>query len=204
MHNKQHNKKHSKRKRKQHPYQVSDLFTIYAQAGGALENEIAIKKKELSQLQKELAAEKSAERKEKLLQGIAAVQGQISDIQEKMKQLLRTVAQKASGVASSLSSGMKSIGTKISSSIKSSSLGKMVKSKIDEYRDNKVIKDYYALKAKILFQIQQLKTVKKNKDEICKKISKEECNSESSSQNQELFKENIGDVPELSYTDSSI
>jgi hypothetical protein len=191
----------SQRKRKQNPsQQVSEFFTIYAQAGGALEDEIVIKKKELSSLQEQLRAEKNAERREKLIQGIAMVQGQINSIQEKMKELLRKVAQKATSVATSLSSGIKSIGSKI----QSSGIGQMIKSKMEDYRSNKVIKDYYSLKGKLIFQIQQLKSMKPKKDEICKKVSIQECNArvplpKTSSLPAELFDEKIGEVPQLSY-----
>jgi gas vesicle protein len=98
---------------------MGTLLTMYGQAGGSLEQDVEAKRKELRELQTQLAAEKSAERREKIKKAMESVQGQIDQISEKMKQLLRGAAETASKAANYLSEGAKGFGSKLSSGFKS-------------------------------------------------------------------------------------
>jgi len=148
---------HKKRSRVKSHYRMrgmGTLLSMYGQAGGSLEQDVEAKRKELKDLQTQLSAEKSAERREKIKKAMDAVQGQINQLSEKMKQLLRGAAETASkaanflsegakGLGSKLSEGLASFGSKLSSGLKSATSD--ISNRYQDYKDRQALST--ALKA---------------------------------------------------------
>jgi hypothetical protein len=215
MVDKNHSKRHPKRRVKSvYGMKSKNLFYKYAQVGGSLEEEVEQKRKELKDLESQLAAERNEERKRAIEKSIFDAKAKIAGIQEKMKSLLKDVASKAGEAAGKLSSGIVSVGSKLSSGI--SSVGSKLSSGIasiskrlgvtelyNQYKNERAIKDYYSLKAKIVGQIEMLKRQKPRKDELCKRYTEKVCNETVVSKYPnaiELFEnEQPGGVPRLFY-----
>lgn len=191
-----------------------NLFHKYAQLGGGLEEEIEQKRKEIKDLEVQLSAEKNEERKQKIQKAIADAKSKITGIQDKMKNLLRNVASKAGEAASKLSSGISSLTSKLSSGVSTaasklssgiSSISKRlgITELYNQYKNERAIKDYYSLKAKIVGQIETLKRQKPKKDELCKRYTERICNESVITKYPnagELFQnEQPGGVPRLFY-----
>jgi hypothetical protein len=206
------NKLKSNRKRVKSAYSMrsKNLFEKYAQLGGSLEQEVEAKRKEIKSLEAQLAAERSEERKKQIKQSLEQANKKILEIQDRMKEMLKTVADKAKQAASKLSSGISSIGSKLSSG--ASSLGSKLSSGIstiaqkmgitelyNKYKDERAIKDYYTLKAKVVGQIETLKRLKVKKDNICKTFGETVCNSVYKGNSQLFADETLGGVPRLYY-----
>lgn len=209
-------KNRSSRKRVTSVYGMKskNLFYKYAQLGGGLEEEIEQKRKELKDLEGQLASERSEERKQKIQKAIADAKVKITGIQDKMKTLLKNVASKAGEAASKLSSGISSLGSKLSSGVSSaasklssgiSSISKKlgITEMYNQYKNEGAIKNYYALKAKIIGQIEMLKRQKPKKDDLCKKYTEKICNESIATKYPnagQLFQnEQPGGVPRLFY-----
>lgn len=159
------------------------LLSMYGQAGGALEDDVAEKKKELQKLQDQYKAEKNAERRAQIEKAMASAQVSINEAKEKMKNLLQGAADTASKAAATLgsklslfgaklSSGIKSTGAKLSSGIKSAT--SQLKDKYDDYKERSVIND--SIKAQ-----QQANRAQKKADELKDKASKTSYASSTSS-----------------------
>jgi hypothetical protein len=131
---------------------MGTLLGMYGQAGGALEDEVAAKKKELQLLKDQWAAEKSEERRAKLKKTMEGVQSSIDSAQAKMKELLRgaadTAMKAASALGSRFSSGLSSLGSRLSSSIKSAS--EDLSNKYSDYKDRQAINDYIKTKQQMV------------------------------------------------------
>lgn len=184
---------------------ISRVFNKYAQMGGALEQDIENKKKEIRDLEAQLSLEKNAEKKEKIQRSLADAKAKVAEIQARMKEMLKSVATKAGQIASKLSSGISSFTGKLSSGI-SSLAGKLssgVAKMYEQHKNERAVRDYYAMKAKIVDQITRLKSMKLKKDETCKHLSEKVCEDvviKKYPSPGELFKnEEIGGVPKLSY-----
>ena len=203
------------RKRVESVYSMKskNMFNKYAQLGGGLEEEIAEKRKELDRLEVQLKQERDETRRRNIERSIVEMKNKIVGIQEKLKAVLGTVASKAkemasklssgaSSLASKLSSGASSLGSKLSSGI--SSLGKAlgITERYNQYKNERVIKDYYNLKATIVTKIERLKKQKVQKDDLCKRYTDVICNEEVIKKyNKELVSDEvIGGIPRLNYT----
>jgi hypothetical protein len=133
------------------------LFNMYGGATEALEQEIANMKQNVANLNAQLSAEKNEHRKKKIREAIVKARQGMNAAKEKMKQLLRGVAETAGKAAAALSAGAKVAGKKLSAGLSSlgsklssglSSLGSAFKGKIKDYKDRKAIERYYSEKAK--------------------------------------------------------
>jgi chromosome segregation ATPase len=163
----------------------SVILKKYAQLGGSLEEDIEKKKKEISDLESQLSAEKNAEKRKRIERSLADAKNKVTEIQNRMKEMLKNVAERAGKVASKLSSGISSAASKLSSGISSaasklssgissatSSLSKL----FEKNKNERAIRDYYSMKSKVVMQIEMLKRQKPKKDEICKRVSEKTCN----------------------------
>lgn len=202
----------SNRKRVKSVYGMKsrNLFYKYAQRGGDLEQDIEQKKKEIKELEAQLAVEKSEERKRKIQTAINEAKSKALEIENRMKEMLKNVAAKASEAASKLSSGISSVASKLSSGAstvasKLSSGISTISKKLgitemyNQYKNERAIKDYYTLKAKVVGQIDQLKRQKPKRDEICKRHDCNEIVLKKYPSAGDVFNEPIGVVPRLYY-----
>ncbi len=108
-------------------------MSMYGQAGGSLEEDVAMKKKELEELQKKYKNEKSEEKRARIKKMMIETQNKMNDAKQKMKLLLRGIAKTTSKAASSLSDGMSSLALKLSAGINASKKNNQDK-EIDEAR----------------------------------------------------------------------
>ena len=133
---------------------MGTLLSMYAQAGGSLEGEVAEQKEEINTLQEQLTNERNAERREQIRKAMAIAQAKINVAKQKMKQLLEGAAETASKAAVSLgdnaqiateqfNQGAKVVGAKLSSGLASlkSSIGKKLSSGIKSISDK--VKSHY-------------------------------------------------------------
>lgn len=202
----------SNRKRVKSVYGMKshNLFYKYAQKGGDLEKEIEEKKKEIKDLEAQLAAERSEERKRNIQKAISDARTKVIEIENSMKEMLKNVATKASEAASKLSSGISSVASKLSSGASTvasklssgiSSISKKlgITEMYNQYKNERAIKDYYSLKAKVVGQIEQLKRQKPKKDEICKYHNCKDIVLKKYPSAGDIFNETIGGIPRLYY-----
>lgn len=163
--------------------------SIRSQLGGSLEEDIENKKKEIRDLESQLSAEKNAEKRKRIETALADAKNKMTQIQNRMKEVLKNVANKlssgmssiSSNLSSKLSSGMSSISSKLSSGMSSissnlSSVASTLSKLFEKNKNERAIKDYYSMKAKVVMQIEMLKRQKPKKDDICKRISEKTCN----------------------------
>ena len=179
--------------------------SIRAQLGGSLEEDIEKKKKEIRDLENQLSLEKNAEKRKRIETALADTKNKMMEIQNRMKEMLKNVGSKLSSgissISSKLSSGISSVSSKLSSGISSaaSTLSKL----FEKNKNEKAIKDYYSMKAKVVMQIEMLKRQKPKKDDICKRVSEKTCNEIVGKKYPlpgDLFaNEEIGGIPRLFY-----
>jgi hypothetical protein len=215
-------KSHRKRVKSAYSMKSKNLFDKYAQLGGSLEEEVEAKRKEIKELEAQLAAERSEERKQRIKQSLEDAKKRMSEVQERMKEMLKNVAEKTQQAASKLSSGVSSLASKLSTGAstvasKLSTGASTVASKLstgvstlaqkmgitelyNKYKDEQVIKDYYSLKAKVVGQIEMLKRLKIKKDTVCKTFGEKECNNVYKGNEKLFVDESIGGVPRLFYS----
>jgi len=179
-------------KQKQRVKSVYDMRSpsIRSQLGGSLEEDIEKKKKEIRDLESQLSAEKNAEKRKRIETALVDAKNKITEIQNRMKEMLKNVSSK-------LSSGMSSISSKLSSA--ASTLSQL----FEKNKNEKAIKDYYLMKAKVVMQIEMLKRQKPKKDDICKRVSEKTCNEivgkKYPSPGDLFVNEEVGGIPRLFY-----
>jgi uncharacterized phage infection (PIP) family protein YhgE len=200
------------KKRVKSVYDMRSPSVMYAQLGGTLEEDIEKKKKEISDLEYQLLAEKNAEKRKRIESTLADAKNKMTEIQNRMKEMMKNVASKLSSgmssISSKLSSGMSSVSSKLSSGISSvssgiSSAASTLSKLFEKNKNEKAIKDYYSMKAKVVMQIEMLKRQKPKKDDVCKRVSEKTCNeivSKKYPSPGDLFtNEEIGGIPRLFY-----
>jgi hypothetical protein len=190
--------------------------SIRAQLGGSLEEDIEKKKKEIRDLENQLSLEKNAEKRKRIETALADTKNKMMEIQNRMKEMLKNVGSKLSSgissISSKLSSGISSVSSKLSSGISSvssklssgiSSAASTLSKLFEKNKNEKAIKDYYSMKAKVVMQIEMLKRQKPKKDDICKRVSEKTCNEIVGKKYPlpgDLFaNEEIGGIPRLFY-----
>lgn len=138
----------------------------YIQLGGDLQVDIDNKRKELEELQKQLANERSEDRKRAIEASIKSAKENIAQISDKMKQVLGNVANKLSSGLSKLSAGVKGVATSLSAGVKGAAEKLGITDLYNKYKDAQAIRDYYSLKAQIVMDIQKLIELKTKRDKI--------------------------------------
>jgi chromosome segregation ATPase len=186
--------------------------SIRSQLGGSLQEDIEKKKGEIRDLESQLSAEKNAEKRKRIETALADAKDKMTQIQNRMKEMLKNVGSKLSSgissISSKLSSGMSSISSNLSSI--SSNLSSNLSSKLstlsklfEKNKNERAIKDYYSMKAKVVMQIEMLKRQKPKKDDICKRVSEKTCNEivgKNYPSPGDLFtNEQLGGIPRLFY-----
>jgi uncharacterized phage infection (PIP) family protein YhgE len=190
--------------------------SIRSQLGGSLREDIEKKKGEIRDLESQLSAEKNAEKRKRIETALADAKDKMTQIQNRMKEMLKNVGSKLSSgissISSKLSSGMSSISSNLSSiSSNLSSISSNLSSKLsstlsklfEKNKNERAIKDYYSMKAKVVMQIEMLKRQKPKKDDICKRVSEKTCNEivgKNYPSPGDLFtNEQLGGIPRLFY-----
>ena len=201
-------------KQKQRVKSVYDMRSpsIRSQLGGSLEEDIEKKKKEIRDLESQLSAEKNAEKRKRIETALVDAKNKITEIQNRMKEMLKNVSSKLSSgmssISSKLSSGMSSVSSKLSSGMSSissklSSAASTLSQLFEKNKNEKAIKDYYLMKAKVVMQIEMLKRQKPKKDDICKRVSEKTCNEivgkKYPSPGDLFVNEEVGGIPRLFY-----
>jgi len=183
--------------------------SIRSQLGGSLQEDIEKKKGEIRDLESQLSAEKNAEKRKRIETALADAKDKMTQIQNRMKEMLKNVGSKLSSgissISSKLSSGMSSISSNLSSisSNLSSKLSSTLSKLFEKNKNERAIKDYYSMKAKVVMQIEMLKRQKPKKDDICKRVSEKTCNEivgKNYPSPGDLFtNEQLGGIPRLFY-----
>ena len=183
--------------------------SIRSQLGGSLREDIEKKKGEIRDLESQLSAEKNAEKRKRIETALADAKDKMTQIQNRMKEMLKNVGSKLSSgissISSKLSSGMSSISSNLSSisSNLSSKLSSTLSKLFEKNKNERAIKDYYSMKAKVVMQIEMLKRQKPKKDDICKRVSEKTCNEivgKNYPSPGDLFtNEQLGGIPRLFY-----
>jgi len=183
--------------------------SIRSQLGGSLQEDIEKKKGEIRDLESQLSAEKNAEKRKRIETALADAKDKMTQIQNRMKEMLKNVGSKLSSgissISSKLSSGMSSISSNLSSisSNLSSKLSSTLSKLFEKNKNERAIKDYYSMKAKVVMQIEMLKRQKPKKDDICKRVSEKTCNEivvkDYPSPGDLFTNEQLGGIPRLFY-----
>jgi len=183
--------------------------SIRSQLGGSLQEDIEKKKGEIRDLESQLSAEKNAEKRKRIETALADAKDKMTQIQNRMKEMLKNVGSKLSSgissISSKLSSGMSSISSNLSSisSNLSSKLSSTLSKLFEKNKNERAIKDYYSMKAKVVMQIEMLKRQKHKKDDICKRVSEKTCNEivvkDYPSPGDLFTNEQLGGIPRLFY-----
>jgi hypothetical protein len=123
------------------------LLNMYGGASEALEQQVAMKLKELSDLKRQLAVEKNKERVIQIQKAIKRIESDIEIAKEKMKHLLKGAADTVSKAAVSLGSKTSGVLSKLKSDLlsyrsRTRSPSPIIKDEIKDIKDEVVVDDY--------------------------------------------------------------